>query len=204
MSALRLTLSLLAFASLAPFSQSALAQSASPTMHTLKAAPVGPATAPLAAEPKTRLGTGWGIGATAGTTSAIGLSMRRHFDNRFGVHLGGIYIYTGDVHWGSFGAQALYTLARGRKTRLYGLLGSQILLRHDKQDPQGPGSRTSTTLFAGPGLGVEIHFTKHFGWSIEVPASVAFALDGKKDRLPFGGVVNLIPAANTAFTFYFR
>lgn len=170
---------------------------------------MGPAPAP----DKTPYATGWGIGVSAGTTSAIGLSTRKHFANRWGVHLGGIYIFHDNLHFATVGAQALYTLARGRKTRLYGLLGTQFLLQHDvNQGPQNdlPGpqpdtsSNTRSTLFVGPGLGLEIHFTRHFGWALEVPATVVFALDGDEDRLPFGGPVNLIPAANTAFTFYFR
>lgn len=171
------------------------------------------------AEQKTRMGTGWGIGVSAGTTSAIGLSARRYFDNRFGLHFGGIYIYTNERHWGNLGVQGLYTLARGKKTRLYGLLGTQLVLSRGADqtivtDP-GPGSGSAapvfvraapleSTLFVGPGLGLEIHFTRHFGWAIEVPASVVIALDGDKGRLPFGGAVNFIPAANTSFTFYFR
>lgn len=172
---------------------------------------------PPAAEQKTRMGTGWGIGVSAGTTSAIGLSARRYFDNRFGLHFGGIYIYTDKQHWGNLGVQGLYTIARGKKTRLYGLFGTQLVLSHSRNqapmpDP-GPGTVAPAvpkanpiqpTLFVGPGLGLEIHFTRHFGWAIEVPASVVIALEGDKRRLPFGGVVNFIPAANTSFTFYFR
>lgn len=168
-------------------------------------------------EPKTRMGTGWGVGVSAGTTSAIGLSARRHFDNRFGVHFGGIYIYTERQHWGNLGVQGLYTIARGKKTRLYGLFGTQLLVTHsrDSAPPTAPGpgavgpavptpNPTRPTLFVGPGLGLEIHFTRHFGWALEIPASVVIALEGNKERLPFGGVVNFIPAANTSFTFYFR
>lgn len=155
------------------------------------------------------MGTAWGVGVSAGTTSGIGISARRHFENRLGVHFGGIYVYSGETHWGNLGGQLLYTLARSKKTRLYGLFGAQFVLNHSKElryDFLGASRSvgvTKSTLFVGPGVGLEIHFTRHFGWALEVPTSFVFALEGDKDRLPLGGVVNFIPAANTSFTFYF-
>lgn len=193
-----------------PPTQAAPPQPTPQALPTQAAPPYAQAqTPPL--ELKTPLGTAWGIGVSAGTTSGIGISARRHFENRLGVHFGGIYIYAQETHWGNLGGQLLYTFARSRKTRLYGLLAAQFVLNHSKElryDNFAGGSRsvdvTKSTLFVGPGVGLEIHFTPHFGWALEVPTSFVFALEGDKDRLPMGGVVNFIPAANTSFTFYFK
>lgn len=153
------------------------------------------------------MGTGWGLGVAAGTTSGIGLSTRRYFDSGAGVHIGAMYVYVGDHQWGNLAAQALYTLARGRKTRFYALFGAQFMF--DVYDfEHTPNAKLSErwngTLFVGPGLGLEMHFTKHFGWSIELPLHAVFALEGNDHRLAMGGPVNFLPGANTAFTFYFK
>lgn len=168
---------------------------------------------PAPARPqKTPMGTEIGLGASAGMTSGIGLSLRRHFDSRFGFHVGAIGVWTlSDKRWANVGVQGLYTLRRSRKARLYALLGAQLFLtseplinRHRSATNQGKTKHVwNPTLAVGPGIGIEVHFTKHFGWAFEVPLPLLITLGGTPNRLLFEGKVNFIPALNTAFTFYF-
>lgn len=153
------------------------------------------------------MATGWGLGVSAGTTSGIGISTRRFFENGAGIHAGGLYVFLSNSHWGNIAVQGMFTLARGRKTRLYGLFGTQLNFNAEGDSDAGGPQRAKpwdATLFLGPGVGIEIHFTKHFGWAIELPLHAVIALDPDDTRLPLGGRANFFPSANTAFTFYFK
>lgn len=160
-----------------------------------------------------------GVGIGAGVTSGIGLSLRKHFDSRWGFHTGAI-AFGGDKYlWGNVGAQAMYTFKRTRFLRLYALLGSTIFVNINEEQraikvpetmgsPSYPGQYIRKTvvdsnLTVGAGIGLEMHFTPHFGWAIELPLGFAFDLNPAADHDLFEDNVSFRPIPSTALSFYF-
>lgn len=163
---------------------------------------------------KDSFGTGWGLGASAGITSGFGLSTRKHFGNRLGFQLTGIYLPLEREHWASLGAQGYFTILRGGLTRFYALAGTQLMISgYTARQSQIYGSGAYTTppsaswdyhLFPGVGLGLEFHITRSLGWSIELPLSARVRLESPAPDASWRDNITLIPAANTAVFFYFR
>lgn len=182
-----------------------------------------PAAEPVSGEPlrsvaapgkKPSLATGWGLGASAGITSGFGISTRKHFKNRWGAQMTGVYLPLAREHWLSLGGQAYYTILHGKIARFYGLAGVQLMSSKDRlATASSPANNSYTTppesswdhhLFPGLGLGLEFHFTRTFGWAIEVPLSARVRLNSPPPGGSWRENVGLVPAANTSLMFYFR
>lgn len=162
---------------------------------------------------KRPLGTGWGLGVSAGITSGFGLSSRRHFNQGLGVQATALYLPLPSEHWLSFGAQGFYTILRGDVIRFYALLGAQLMMSRSRpQTRQALLGRYTTLpsytwthgLFTGVGMGLEFHFTRSFGWAIEIPLSVRILLEKPRAPESWANKVDLVPAANTSLMFYFN
>jgi hypothetical protein len=154
--------------------------------------------------PRVSYATKLGIGVVAGSTSGVGFTLRRHFDSRFGVAGGGLIFVGGDHRWWNIGVEGMYSILRGRRARFYGLFGAAMHTNVDSYDRDFSGKSDiyrKMVAILGPGLGVEVHGGRHFGWHIELPISMWINLNDAS--LPFGGDFNILPVPNTGFTFYF-
>ena len=104
----------------------------------------------------------YGLGASAGPASGIGISFREHFASKISYQLIGGIIKTGDKTSSSIGGEFQYDLVRASKTRLY--FGPSISYFYS-----GTGGNT----FAGPfriGIGI--------GGELNVATAVNISLEG--------------------------
>jgi hypothetical protein len=162
-----------------------------------------------------------GFGFCGGATSGIGFAYRRHFQSRWGVHIGAFglggseknayYYGDGKEHtrswtWLDIGAQAMYTLHRhpSKYFRFYALAGGEALLYGETPvDVYNPSSGTSTvnegewdlqpTYLVGAGFGFEFLFARHIGLSLELPLSALINESG----------FNMYPIGNMALIYFF-
>lgn len=165
----------MAASSVAP---SALAEDAAPGQ--------APTTSPKAAS-KARQG----VGFTAGLVSGMGFAYRRHFANGFGMQVGGSGWASRDESFVSLGAEAIRTISRSERTRLYWVAGTSMFRNtnpyydYDSCYPVMRSApicvppetrRTTGSVNIGAGIGLEFTGTR-IGVSFEVPVSLMLDIE---------------------------
>lgn len=165
----------------------------------------------------------YGLTLSAGSTSGIGIGVRKHFKNRFGFHITGLPIVGADDGYIFAGGQGMYSFVRRRIVRLYGLLGTQLIYNYSttrstpmvpagpqQPDTNGPSlvpGPTTTwvnrdyTATVGAGLGLELHFNKRFSWALELPITVL--IHHQRASRHRSTDVTVLPIPNTAITLYY-
>jgi hypothetical protein len=165
-----------------------------------------------------------GLGFTAGLISGLGFAYRKHFENSFGVQVGGIGWGDQNSSFASVGAEVIKTISRTEKIRFYALGGASIFRKNQKDyadyspcyppisptDPRPGGppvvdcqptisDRTTGTLNFGAGLGIEFTPSKHIGISIELPVTLMLDLE-KTNRFKRNGIY---PIPSISLVYYF-
>lgn len=163
-----------------------------------------------------------GLGFTAGLISGLGFAYRKHFENSFGIQVGGIGWGDQNSSFTSVGAEIIKTISRSEKVRFYALGGTSIFRRNQKDyqdystcyaapgDPRSPtpppdvcipvtGDRTTGTLNFGAGLGFEFTPSKHIGISLELPVTLMLDLE-KTKRFKRQGIY---PIPSISLVYYF-
>jgi hypothetical protein len=157
-----------------------------------------------------------GLGFTGGTTSGIGFAFRKHFQNRFGMHIGAFFLAGKDDEeaatqdswlWADVGGQLMYTLHRHQEQyfRLYVLAGGDVIVYgttepEESVEPTRTSSATAeedwrydNTYIVGAGLGFEFLFFKHVAFALELPLSVQIS----------GGGFEMFPIPNGSLIYFF-
>lgn len=187
------------------------------------AAATQPSTTEVKQKSKAPYESRYGLTLSAGSTTGIGIGVRKHFKNRFGFHVSALPILGADDGYIFAGGQGMYSFLRRRVVRLYGLLGTQLIYnysttRSTQMVPSGPlqpGSNgpsfvagPTTTSVArdyfvtvGAGLGLELHFTKRFSWALELP--ITALINHERSSYERRTEVTVIPIPNTAITLYY-
>jgi len=164
--------------------------------------------------------SGHGLGFTAGLASGLGFAYRKHFENRFGIQLGGIAWGDKNSSFTSLGIELIRTLSRTEKMRFYAVAASSVFinnrLNYDYSpcypanpvrepipvqpicDPSETHNRTGTLNF-GAGIGIEFNPSQHVGISFELPLTVMLDLE-KQNRYKRKGVY---PVPSVSLVYYF-
>jgi hypothetical protein len=155
--------------------------------------------------------TSLGLGFSAGTTTGIGFACRKHFNNRFGFHIGTIALggnddsdmYEDEWFWINVGGQIMYSMHRSANKgfRFFFLGGAQIIIDADKdseynwetEETSDPEWSVDNTYIIGAGLGIEFMLHENVGFSFELPLSAQFRNDG------FG----MYPIPNASLIYFF-
>jgi hypothetical protein len=143
-----------------------------------------------------RQGTSSGLGFTAGLVSGVGFAYRRHFENQFGMQLGGIAWETQTSSFMNAGAELIRTLSRSDKVRFYGVVATSVFRERNKEYvysacyPLLPADRpipvpcepveawrTSGSVNVGAGIGLEFDPGRHVGVSLELPLTLMLDLE---------------------------
>jgi hypothetical protein len=132
-----------------------------------------------------------GVGFTAGLVSGLGFAYRRNFANNFGMQIGGSGWASRDESFLSLGGEAIRTISRSDRTRLYWMAGTSVFrstgpyYNYNDCYPVTPAApvcvpsqtdRTTGSLNFGAGIGLE--FTgRRVGGSLEVPVSLMLDIE---------------------------
>ncbi len=160
------------------------------------------------------MGSPHGVGFTAGLVSGLGFGYRKHFENRFGVQIGGVGWGSRTESFVSLGVEALRTLSRSDSVRFYGLAGASVF-RNNRQEYDysacylaGPpvancsveSQRITTgSLNFGVGIGMEFMPGRHVSVSVELPLSLMLDLE-KASRFDRQGIY---PIPSVSLIYYF-
>lgn len=151
-----------------------------------------------------------GVSLGGGSTSGIGLGVRKHFGNRWGFHATGIPVIGELRVFAALGVQGMYSFYRGRIARMYGLLGVQGIYSSEshREYPSKKSSfdkRVFHTSF-GPGVGLELHFNKRISWALELPVAAIISSDlrsrSRSKEVSDSGF-QILPIPNSALTIYY-
>ena len=162
--------------------------------------------------------SGPSLGFTVGGTSSVGVAYRRHFENQWGVQVGGIAFGDSNSLFASLGSMLMRTISKTQWTRFYALAGVSAFYRgaqavapiepscanpSDKTTcniPSTPGTiwTNSTLLNFGVGVGMEFLLRENLGLALELPLTLM--LDVNSDAVKFSGVY---PIPNASLLYYF-
>ncbi len=150
-----------------------------------------------------------GLGFSAGMTTGIGFAYRKHFENRYGVHIGLMGLGSRDesqsTYWGNVGGQLMYTFHRVEKKffRFYGLAGGSVIFwgnnyYYPNRPDYSPNPERrwdhSRLIILGAGIGMEFTIVQRIGFSLELPLSTVIDEGG-------GFAVQPIPNASLVYFF---
>jgi len=165
-----------------------------------------------------RVGSTHGVGFTAGLVSGLGFAYRKHFENNFGVQIGGIGWGSKTDSFVNLGVAAIRTVRRSGKVRFYGLAAASVFRSNGRDfdyrdcaprmalvDPTPApcvpveGRRTTGSLNFGVGIGLEFTPSEHVGLSFELPLSLMLDLE-KNNRFARKGIY---PIPGVSLIYYF-
>lgn len=188
------------------------------------ASPVEPPPTPLQKSLAPAYHSKIGLSLGGGTTSGIGIGIRKHFASRWGISSLALPVLGQERGFATLGVQGMYSFLRTRVVRLYALFGAQTMYFYNRYDqanasPPLPQPGTGAPAFipearktmtdprflssVGPGLGVELHFSERFSWSLDLP--VATIIDSDKDNVSGKWQHNavVLPIPNSSITLYY-
>lgn len=195
----------------------------------LAASPPAPASTEQAAtqKPVYPYESRYGLSLSAGSTSGLGIGIRKHFPNRWGFNVAAVPFIGKNSGFASLGAQVTYSFFRARIARLYVFAGVHGIYHYENTTQRtmvpappeptqvGPAKqkfipgpeirhtdRSIGTNF-GPGLGVELHFSKRFSWALELPLAIMIEAEKNSHTRQTNTQTRVLPIPNTSITLYY-
>jgi hypothetical protein len=162
-----------------------------------------------------------GMGFSAGALSGVGIAYRRHFANRWGIHVSGIAYGDATMVWSNVGVNFMRTMSLTARTRFYIVTGVAAFYDGSEQsnyvevpacpmekpncDPYAElGSEwvNSVTLNFGAGIGMEFLLTKNLGLAIELPITIMLGISDSA-WAPGARLNGIYPIPSGALIYYF-
>lgn len=164
-----------------------------------------------------------GLSLGGGATSGIGIGVRKHFASRWGIASLALPALGQKEGFAAVGVQGMYTFLRTPVVRLYALVGAQTMYFYDRYERAGssapipspdgspsfiPGAKKTLTdhrfsTSFGPGLGLELHFSKRFSWSLDLPVATIVRSDQDSSAGTWNHSVVVLPIPNSSITLYY-